>query len=287
LRCWSVKAYVSIDLEGLPGIASTTMVSPERSQFSRASQIMTRVAKAVAELLLENGFERIVIADSHGLMTSVDYLEMPRGVTLIQGYPRPFSMVIGLDSSFDAALFIGYHAAAGTMHGFLDHTYSGRVFHEVVVNGVRASEYLVNAIYAGDKGVPVTMVAGDEHLREEAHTHTPWAVFVPLKRGISRYAAEYESFEEVLEKLRKGVEVMLTRIKRGEVKPLVMEKPYIVVVRVRDPLVADVLENVPGLKRVDAYSYEFTASTGEELMGRIEEIAIIGYGVESLKNNIR
>lgn len=282
-----MKVYVSIDIEGLPGIASTTMVAPGRSQFVKGSAIMTKVAKTIAEYLLENGVEKVVIADSHGLMTNIDYLEMPRNVTLIQGYPRPFSMVIGVDESYDAVMFIGYHAAAGTMHGFLDHTYSGRVFHEIIVNGVKASEYLLNALYVGEKNVPVILVAGDDHLRSEVLEHTPWAVFIDFKKGISRYAAQYDSFEDVMDKLRKGVQIALSRLKRGEVKPLQLNKPYKAVVRVRDPLIADVLEMIQGLKRVDAYTYEFTANTAVELLGRIEEIALIGYGVEALKNAIR
>lgn len=282
-----LKIYVSIDIEGLPGVVSTTMVAPGRSQFNRGSIIMTRIAKSLAEYLFENGFERVVIADSHGLMTNIDYLEMPRGVTLIQGYPRPYSMVLGVDDSFDAVMFIGYHAGAGTMHGFLDHTYSGRVFHEIIVNGIRASEYLINALVVGEKNVPVILVAGDEHLREQVVNHTPWAVFIDLKKGISRYAAEYDSFEEVLDKLRKGVQIAVNRLKRGEARPLQLDKPYNVVVRVHDPLIADVLEMVEGLKRIDAYSYEFKADTALKLLGKIEEIALIGYGVEALKNAIR
>ncbi|OYT40235.1 MAG: aminopeptidase, partial [Desulfurococcales archaeon ex4484_58] len=214
-----MKAYVSIDIEGLPGIASITMVTPTRSQYSRGSKIMTSIAKEIANLLFENGFERVVIADSHGYMTNIDYLEMPRGTSIIQGYPRPYSMVYGLDKDFDAALFIGYHTAAGTIHGFLDHTMSGRVFHEIIVNGIRASEYLLNALYAGEKNVPVILVAGDEYLRSDVQKHTPWTVFIDLKKGITRYAARFDSYEEVIDKLRKGVQIAINRLKRGEAKP--------------------------------------------------------------------
>jgi len=282
-----VKIYISIDIEGLPGIVSTTMVSPDRTQFKRGSDIMTRVVNEVVNALKDYDVSRIVVADSHGYMTNIDYLQIPRGVTLIQGYPRPFSMVYGIDESFNAAMFIGYHAGAGTIHGFLDHTYSGRVIHEVIVNGVKASEYLINALYIGEKNVPVILVAGDEHLREEVLNHTPWCVFVDLKKGVSRYAAQYDSFEEVAEKLKRGIQVALNRLKRGEVKPFTMSKPFNVIVRVRDPLIADVLEMIDVFERIDAYSVKFTAESAVKLLGRIEEIALIGYGIEALKTNIK
>ncbi|MGC9121814.1 MAG: M55 family metallopeptidase, partial [Thermogladius sp.] len=47
-----MKAYVSIDLEGLPGIASTTMTSPEKTQFSTAVKVMTRISEFVSKRLL-------------------------------------------------------------------------------------------------------------------------------------------------------------------------------------------------------------------------------------------
>lgn len=282
-----MKVYVSIDIEGLPGIASITMASPGRTQYSRGARIMTAIAKEIGSSLLEKGFKRVVIADSHGLMTNIEYLDMPRGVTIIQGYPRPYSMVVGLDSSFNALLLVGYHAGAGTIHGFLDHTMSGRTFHEILVNGVRASEYLLNTLYAGEKGVPVVLVAGDSHLRSDVEKHTPWAVFIELKRGITRYAAEYDSFEEVVERLKEGVSQAVDKLKAGEAKPLRVQKPYKVLVRVRDTLLADVLELIGILDRKDAYTFEFETSSAEKLLATIEEIAYIGYGIESLKTSIR
>lgn len=282
-----MKAYVSIDLEGLPGVSSVTMVSPDRSQFQRAVKIMTRVVNEVAEVLLKSGFDRVVVADSHGLMTTVDYLDIPRGVSLIQGYPRPFSMVSSVDSSFDTVLFLGYHAGAGTRFGFLDHTYSGRVFHEIIVNGVKASEYLVNTLYVNELGVPVSLLAGDHYLRIDVEQHTPWVVFVEFKRGVSRYAAVYDSFDEVLDRLRRGVEDAVERLKSGRVKLINWSKPYKLEIRVRDPLIADALEHDDRFTRTDAYSLEATTNTARELLGLIETAALIGYGIESLKANIK
>ncbi len=281
------KAYISIDIEGLPGIASTTMLIPGNTQYSRGSKIMTIIGVETAKQLLSNGFEYVVLADSHGYMTNIDYLEIPRNVSLIQGFPRPISMLTGLDGSYDAALFIGYHAAASTPHGFLSHTMSGRVFAEVRINDRRASEYLLNALVAGEMGVPVILVAGDKHLEEEVREYTPWAVFVPFKRGITRYAAEYPSLEDVLDRLRRGVQVAVNRLKRGEPKPLFLEKPYRVEVVVREELIADLLETMEPYRRVDAYRLVFEANSAEKALRIIELSAFIGYGVYGLKERIK
>ncbi len=282
-----LKAYVSIDIEGLPGIASTTMLTPGNTQYSRGAEIMTRFAAAAAEKLLENGFERVVIADSHGAMTNIDYLELPPNTSLIQGFPRPVSMLTGLDETYNAALFIGYHAAAGTMHGFLSHTMSGRTFAEIRINGVRASEFLLNSLVAGEKGVPVILVAGDKHLEAEVRAYSPWTVFVPLKEGLSRYAAVYPSMKEALETLGKGIYVAVNRLRRGEARPLVLDKPYRIDVVVREELIADVLETFKPYERIDALHLAFESESAEDVLKIIEVTALIGYGVYALAQRLR
>ncbi len=281
-----MKAFVSVDYEGLPGIVSTTMLGPRSSQFGRSVEIVSRVVGVVAGVLLENGFDRVVVADSHGAMTNIDYLRLPRGVSLVQGFPRPYSMLTGLDEGFNGLFMIGYHSGAGTLHGFLDHSYSGRAFYRIYINGVQASEYLVNALVAGELGVPVALVAGDTRLEEEVRRYTPWSVFIGLKTGISRYAAEFNSFEEVLESLRRGVYIAIQRIRRREVKPLVFEIPLEARIELRETLYADVVETLPGVERVDAYTIVYKSDSPRKILGLIEAIALMVAGVEYLKQKL-
>jgi len=282
-----VKAYISVDLEGLPGVSSLTMLNPGNTQFNRAVKVLTRLLNTVIDELATHGFDAIYVADSHGLMTNIDYLELDSRAELVQGYPRQFSMVTLLDSSFNAALFIGYHAAAGTPHGILDHTMSGRTFTEIRVNGERVSEFILNSLYAGEHNVPVVLLAGDEHLRAEVEKYSPWTIFVPLKKGVSRYSASYPGIDKVTEALREGVSKAVKKLKKGEVQPLKWSKPFKAELTLRDSLIADILEPLPIFKRIDAYRVEFTANTASELLGYIELIAHLGYGVDSLKNNIK
>ncbi|ADV65030.1 M55 family metallopeptidase [Desulfurococcus mucosus] len=282
-----MKAYISVDLEGLPGVSSLTMLNPGNTQFNRPVRVLTKLLNTVVDELSNHGFETIYVADSHGLMTNIDYLELDSRAELIQGYPRPFSMVTLLDSSFDAALFIGYHSAAGTIHGILDHTMSGRTFAEIKVNGEKASEFIINSLYAGEQDVPVILLAGDEHLGGEVEKHSPWTVFVPLKKGLSRYSAIYPGIDKVTEALREGVAKAVKKLKKGEMQPLKWEKPYRVELNLRDSLIADILEALPVFKRVDAYRVEFSATTAREMLGYIELVAHVGYGIDALKNSIK
>lgn len=282
-----MKIYVSVDLEGLPGVASLTMLNPWSSQFNRPVKILSRLLNALSEELFNNGATEVYIADSHGLMVNIDYNEMDGRVNLIQGYPRPYSMLTGLDSSFDTAMFIGYHAAAGTIHGVLDHTMSGRAFSEIFVNDIKFSEFLLNSLFAGEKGVPVALLAGDEYLKEEVEKYYPECVFVPLKKGLSRYSAMYPGIDRVVELLRRGTREAIEKVRSKRIKPFRLQSPYKARIVLRDSLVADVLEEMSGIKRTGAYTVEYVAENAAQLLGTIEIIAYIAYGIDSLKNNIR
>jgi D-amino peptidase len=51
-------------------------------------------------------------------------------------------MVEGIEAGFDAAMFVGYHAMAGTRHAVIDHTYTG-IVHQVRLNGRPAGELAI------------------------------------------------------------------------------------------------------------------------------------------------
>ncbi len=273
-----MKAYVSIDLEGLPGISSISQVAPKYSLYNDAREIMTRIAIVVAENLLKNGFEEVVVADSHGFMANIIPWKIPEGVKLIQGYPRPYSMVIGLENGFDAVLFIGYHAGAGTINAFLDHTYSSSIIHRIWVNDELASEYYVNALYASYYNVPLILVAGDKHLEPDVKKHTPWTVFVALKEGTSRTSAIYDSISRVEEVLKKAIKKACDKLKKNQVKIMDLPDKYTLRIELKNQVYADMLQVIPGIKRIDAYTIEYEAKTPVEVLGIIEAAAWIGAG---------
>jgi len=203
---------------------------------------------SVAEELYKCGFEHVVIADSHGYVTNVIYAELKTSAWLLQGFPRPFSMVHGLEKGrYDAAFFIGYHAPAGLSEAYLSHTMSSSTIQRVYVNGELASEYYLNALYAGEYDVPVVMVAGDEALREHVEKHTPWAVFVPLKKGVAWSASLNPPLHEVVQKLREGVREAWSVLKSGKACPLKLANGAEVLIEVKREIVAELASLIPVL----------------------------------------
>src|SRR5881398_3061373 len=130
---------------------------------------MTAAANAAVEGRLAAGATRVLVNDSHWFMRNLLAEELHHAAELVAGDPKPRSMVQGIDEQegFDAALFVGYHARAGTRNAILDHTYADRIY-EVRLNRKPVGELGINAAFAGVSGVPVALVSGDSALAAEA-----------------------------------------------------------------------------------------------------------------------
>ena len=169
-----MKAFISIDMEGICGVVREIETDPIKGgeAYQQSRHLMTQEANAAIEGCVKAGATDILIADSHWNFDNLIPEELHEAATLLRGTPRGFSMVEALDASTDAALFIGYHARAGTPRAVLDHTYSGTVA-AVRVNGTEVGETGINAYLAGHHGVPVVLVTGDRALTAEAKALLP------------------------------------------------------------------------------------------------------------------
>lgn len=100
--------------------------------------------------------------------------DLPEYVEIVRGFPRPLSMVSGVQDC-DAALFLGYHAKFGTAKSTFDHTYSGGSISRVEVKGLVASEFLLNTYAAREFGVHVVLVVGEAQLlKDDVKLYAPW-----------------------------------------------------------------------------------------------------------------
>src|SRR5213076_11274 len=158
-------------MEGIAGVVHESQTDPadpaHAAEYGRFRRLMTAEANAAIEGALAAGATKLVVNDSHWLMRNLLAEELHQAAELLSDDPKPQSMVEGIDGGFDAALFIGYHARAGTRHAILDHTYADRI-HDVRLNGRPVGELGINAAFAGVAGVPVALVSGDSAVATEA-----------------------------------------------------------------------------------------------------------------------
>src|SRR6266700_6786810 len=206
-------------MEGIAGVVHESQTDPTdpacAAEYARFRRLMTAEANAAVEGAVAAGATRVVVNDSHWFMRNLLAEELHQAAELVSGDPKPRSMVQGIDEKepggFDAALFIGYHARAGTRHAILDHTYADRI-HEVRLNGKPVGELGINAAFAGIHGVPVALASGDAALAAEAKDLLGDDVAtVVVKQAVSRHAAQSVAPAVACRMIREAVTAALKR----------------------------------------------------------------------------
>ena len=180
-----MKIFISADIEGTTGttIWEETHTMSDPGKAAPHAHQMTLEVKAACEGAIAAGADEIVIKDAHGTGTNLDISLLPECVRVIRGWTgHPYSMVYGVDGSFDAAMFIGYHSAAGRCGSPLSHTYSGKT-NRVLLNGRICSEFLLYSMACALEGVPAVLLTGDKMLCEDSAGLWPALKTVAVKEG--------------------------------------------------------------------------------------------------------
>ena len=252
-----LKVFISVDMEGVTGVVSADQTGAAGGDYNRTRRLMTEEANAAIEGALASGATEIVVNDSHGSMRNLEIDMLRAPAELISNNVKPMGMVQGLDSSFDAAVFIGYHAKAGSPVGVLAHTGSGTIA-DLRINGRSVGEAGMNIFAAGALGVPVVMVSGDQGAISEARALVPNIEGVQVKEAIWTTAAQSLHPTEARRRISSGVENALRRL--PEFKPVRPATPARFEVSFAQPVLADLAEQIPTIGRVDARTVSYSAA---------------------------
>lgn len=219
-----MKLYLSVDMEGISGMVDTTFVDSTKLNYQRGREIMTHEANHVIEAAYESGVKDIVVNDSHSKMNNLLIERIHPDVKLMSGDVKPYSMVHGLDGTFQGAMFIGYHARA-SQKGVMSHTMIFGV-RNIYINDTQVGELGFNAYVAGYYGVPLLLVAGDDETAREAEQLIPHITTAIVKEQQSRSSALCLTPAKAGELLREKTKEALAN--RGRVEPLrPPEKPLL------------------------------------------------------------
>ena len=181
---------------------------------------MSREAAAAVEGALAAGATEIVVNDSHGPMTNLIPMMLPKEAKLITGTTKPMGMMQDLDESYDAVMFVGYHARNNSP-GVLSHTISGGSVDNIWLNGELVGETGLNTAIAGLFGVPVVMVTGDQVLNAEVQALFDGNItFVQVKEAITRYSAKCLHPLKAVDAIRKAAQEALTDLPNRQARPL-------------------------------------------------------------------
>jgi D-amino peptidase len=260
----ALKVFISADMEGIWGVVHGDQTSPESPEYGPARRWMTDDVNAVVAGLFEAGATDVVVNDAHGSQRNIIPDELDPRASLISGSPKPLSMMQGIGGPFQACLFVGYHAKAGTEASILDHTISGSVVRGIRINGIEMPELGINAAIAGYYGVPVVMVSGDTGFCAQAKALLgPGTLAVPVKEGVGRYAARLFPKDAARKALRDGAREAL--LQRAAAKVYKLEPPCRFEVGFQTSGQAEIVMLLPAVERADARTAVF--STNDYLEG--------------------
>ena len=256
-----MKFYISCDMEGIAGVVhkDQTLDGGEGYQTSRI--LMTEeVNAAVKGILNVYSDSEIVVNDSHLHMRNLVLEKIdPRVKNIILGDPKALCMAEGLDSSYNAALFIGYHAMVGTAQAVIDHTYySSGIIQEVRINGKPVGETALNSGIAGYFNVPVIMVSGDDKLAREAKGFIHNIFTAEVKEGLGRFAANSMHPLLARELITRTAEKAVKA--HTAIKPFSFDSPINMEVDFSYTTMGDFASYIPGVTRLKGRTVSFSSS---------------------------
>ena len=252
-----LKVFISVDMEGISGVVDRDQTSATGQDYERFRKLMTAEANAAIDGARDAGATHIVVNDSHGSHRNLLIEELHAPADLISNSIKPMGMMAGLDDSYDAAIFIGYHAKASSAEGVLAHTGNGSTIADVRVNGRSVGEGGINIHAAGALGVPVVLVSGDQAAIAEVRELVPNIEGVQVKEAIGTAAARSLRPEEAARLIREGTACAIRR--RGEIKPVPASLPARFEVSFTDPSLALMAEQIPTVERTGSHTIAFVA----------------------------
>jgi len=252
-----LKIFISVDMEGIGGVVHGDQTSASGGEYNRARKLMVEEVNAAIAGALEAGATEILVNDSHGSMRNILLEDLRPPAQLLSNFFKPMGMMQGLDQTFNAVFFIGYHAKAGSAVGVLAHTGSSTIV-DLKINGVSVGEGGMNIFAAGALGVPVVLVTGDQETVAQTRQLINNVEGVIVKEAIGTNAAKFMQPEEARKLIRDGARDALRRLK--EFKPYRLASPYKFEITFSTTAHADIAEQIPTVTRQDAKTISYTTS---------------------------
>lgn len=253
----SIKIFISVDMEGIGGIGTAEMTRSNGKDYQLGRKLMTAEVNAVVSAIIKfNNDAQILVNDSHGDMQNLIHQELDPKVVYIQGNKKPYGMVQGLDESYDAAIFIGYHARAGTAKGFLAHTGSGAV-KGLWLNNREVGEGGLNTYFSGEMDVPIILAAGDDVFTKQFGKLVDCEL-VATKNAVTAQVAKLKHGTIVERELFDATTRALKTIKNK--RPIKLKNPVEIKLKFSTPTHAEILQAIPGMEWVDGYTVKYKAN---------------------------
>jgi D-amino peptidase len=269
-------------MEGISGLVRWADVVTRGLDFARNRRFMTWDANAAIEGAFDAGATEVVVEENHGVEELCDLVldEIDPRCRVVRGAGRPTATTMAaLDASVDVMLLVGHHARAGSFPGIMAHTVSYERFRAVRVAGRDCGEPEIFTIRAGELGVPVGLVTGDQIVADQLRKRAPWADAVVVKRALSNVAGDVIPPAATRESIRAGARRAVERARAGELPPYRDEPaPYAIEVELRNPVEDTLRENLARLPEFEIADERTVRTLAPDMDLGFRRIAYLGYG---------
>jgi len=265
-----MKIFISADIEGVAGVVTPLQGQPGNGEYERARRLMTEEVNAAIDGAFAGGAEAVLVADAHGPGTNLLAELLDARAELIQGRPRPMNMFSGLERGHGGVFCTGYHAGAGRA-GVLSHTTNGFAFAGIRVNGIECAEATLYGAYAGELGVPVLLLTGDDRLVAQCGPHFPAAQMAVVKHALGQRAARALSPETARERIRAAAGAAVS--KAAACRPFVIPGPYRLELDLNSVALADLAATIPVAERITPRGVAFHAASMAAVLGWVNTVS--------------
>lgn len=273
-----MKVHMTVDMEGIAGLAHEDQADQKGLDFQRMRELLTGEVQAAVEGAKKGGAKEIVICDAHDTGRNLFVEKLDEDVVVIEGGAYDFGMMAGISEDFDVAFQIGYHSMRDTHAGTIGHTYS-YACSELRLNRVKVGESGLSAAVAGHFGVPVALVSGDLHAVNEAKKLLKNVIGVPTKEGVGVYSCRTLTPKRACEQIKKGAENAVKRA--GTMKPYVVKKPVMMEVGFTKVLMAQHCSKIPLVRRTGDKAVTYKAKDMLDALKVFEVMQMVAHSAES------
>lgn len=249
-----MKIFISADIEGVTNVTNWDETNLSHPEFVAARQQMTAEVAAACEGAILAGAAELYVKDAHGSGRNLIAAKLPKEVRLQRSWSgHPYSMLQGLDKTFDAVLLVGYHSGAGFGKSPLEHTFTGKST-SIKLNNLAVSECLIGAYTAAYLNIPLVFVSGDKGLCEQVTTINPRIQTVAVKEGVGDATINIHP-DLAITRIREGVKQAVS----GNISQCKISLPEHFSLEIRYRSFADAYENsfYPGAKQIDTFSIQY------------------------------
>lgn len=260
-----MRVYISADMEGVAGVSKWDETIKGKEDYERYRQQMTREVAAACEGAIEAGADYVLVKDAHEDGKNLLHELLPKNVKVISGWSNhPYCMVEGLDESFDAAIFIGYHCGAASNGSPLAHTLYPNRIKNITINGEDADEFLIHAYTCYMIGVPIVAVSGDGELMRHVRAFDSSIKTIAIQEGFGGGVVSIHP-DLAIERIKRGIRKSLTERQMNS-DSLKLPETFEMIIEFKNHADAYKFSFYPNAEQINEYCIRFVSNHYMDLL---------------------